>query len=38
VTEIALATLVLYAYDLPVRAWLSRRFVERRVAVPAVAE
>lgn len=29
VTEIAFATLLLYAYDLPVRAWLSRRFIVR---------
>jgi peptidoglycan/LPS O-acetylase OafA/YrhL len=39
-TEIALATLVLYAYDLPVRAWLTARFIERSkpVAVPVAAE
>lgn len=27
VTEIAIATVLLYAYDLPVRAWLKRKFV-----------
>ena len=27
-TEIALATVLLYAYDLPVRAWLTRKFVK----------
>lgn len=28
VTEIAIATVLLYAYDLPVRAWLTRRFIK----------
>jgi peptidoglycan/LPS O-acetylase OafA/YrhL len=38
-TEIALATLLLYLYDIPVRAWLTRRFIERKPAnVPAIAE
>lgn len=39
VTEVSLATLLLYAYDLPVRAWLTRRFIERKPApLPAIAE
>ncbi len=39
VTEITLATLMLYLYDLPLRAWLTSRFVERkRSVVPAFAE
>jgi peptidoglycan/LPS O-acetylase OafA/YrhL len=39
VTEITIATLLLYAYDLPVRAWLTRTFIEKKPqAVPAVAE
>lgn len=38
-TEITLATVLLYAYDLPVRAWLTRIFIEKQPrAVPAPAE
>ena len=38
-TEISIATLLLYAYDLPVRAWLTRTFIERKaVREPAIAE
>jgi peptidoglycan/LPS O-acetylase OafA/YrhL len=28
VTEIAIATVLLYAYDLPVRAWLTKKFIK----------
>jgi hypothetical protein len=28
VTEIAIATVLLYAYDLPVRAWLAKKFIK----------
>jgi peptidoglycan/LPS O-acetylase OafA/YrhL len=27
-TEIALATALLYAYDMPVRAWLTKKFIK----------
>lgn len=35
--EIALATVLLYAYELPVRAWLSRKFLSREDAAKCPA-
>lgn len=36
--EVGLATLLLYAYDLPLRAWLARRFLKRPAVAVAHAE